>query len=768
MELIPYFVSKRLKMSEIRKRILILSALLVAGACGAIAQTQTGYVKTRGRIVHGKTVPGQGLTGATVQIKGRASVLVKNNNGSFSFPVSTHQFVIQSVKKNGYQLVDADAAPKTYIYSTAPVYLVMETQSKLMEDKLAAERQLRRTLNKRLQQREDELEKLREQNRITQDEYNKTLQQLYDQQESNETLVREMAEYYAKIDYDQIDEFNTQVSECILAGDLAKADSLLRSKGDIDERIKKLNEHHEANVQARQTLEKSEQAEQFSRNDLALDCFSFFRRFVLDNEPDSAMCYIEKRAALDSTNCQWQADAGSFLQKRGLTQRARQYYDLALKAARKMAVDNPESYEPLLAKTLNNIALLYTETADDDAAEPLFNESLSLFKRLSLTDADTYNPYVASTLNNMAVFYSRSGHDAKRVEKLLKETIDIYMSQDNAEAYSPAVASIWNNLALLYDETDRFEDSEQMYIKALEMYQQLGENTSAYDADYAATLNNLSALYFKNGNRLFDSHQLLCEALDIYRRLAADDAQQYAPLLAVALNNLSVQDFAMNHKEEGEKAFLESLDIYRGMVKNSPRSYLPILAKGLYDQAIRYYQSDDMEKSEALFQESLGAYRTLSSQSKEKYLPEVAKLLRNLATVCDKREQWDEAGKLYQEELSINQTLAGSLPSNYTSHVARSYGNLSNHAILIRDFDKAIEYAQKGLALDDSRLFIQANLAAALLFKGEQEQAMAIYKKYKKELKDTFLDDFRQFEALGIIPEEAQPAVKTIKQFINQ
>ena len=84
------------------------------------------------------------------------------------------------------------------------------------------------------------------------------------------------------------------------------------------------------------------------------------------------------------------------------------------------------------------------------------------------------------------------------------------------------------------------------------------------------------------------------------------------------------------------------------------------------------------------------------------------------------------------------------------------------------DFDKAIEYARQGLALDESRLFIQANLAAALLFKGEQEPAMAIYRKYKKELRDTFLDDFRQFEALGIIPQEAQQAVKTIKQFINQ
>ena len=750
-------------MNEMKKRILFLSALLIAVTCGAMAQSQKGFVKTRGRIVNGKVVAGQGLTGATVHVKGRASVLVKNSNGSFSFPVTTKQFVIESVNKKGYQLVDADAAPKTYVHSPAPIYLVMETPSQLMEDKLEAERKLRRTLTKRLQQREDELEALKEQNRITQEQYNATMQQLYDQQESNEALVREMAEYYSRIDYDQIDEFNTRVSEFILAGDLAKADSLLRSKGDIDE-----NEHHNANVQARETLEKSEQAEQFSREDLAQDCFSFFRRFALDNKPDSALCYIEKRAALDSTNCQWQADAGSYLQKRGMTRQARKYYDRALKAARKMAADNPELYEPLLAKTLNNIALLYTQTADVAAAEPLFQESLALFKRLSSTDESTYSPYVASTLNNMAVLYSGKIDNASRVEQLLQETLSIYMSQDNVETFSPAVASIWNNLALLYDETGRYEDSEQMYLKALDLYGQLGQNTRAYDADYAATLNNLSALYFKDGSRLFDSHELLVEALDIYRRLAAVDAQQYSPLLAVALNNLSVQEFAMNHKEQGEQAFMESLDIYRAMVKDSPRSYLPILAKGLYDQAIRYYQNDDMEKSEALFQESLDAYRTLGSLNGNTYLPEVAKLLRNLATVCDKRQQWDKAGKMYEEELSINQTLASSFPEEYTSHVARTYGNLSNHAILIKDFDKAIEYARQGLALDESRLFIQANLAAALLFKGEQEPAMAIYRKYKKELRDTFLDDFRQFEALGIIPQEAQQAVKTIKQFINQ
>ena len=192
-------------MNEMKKRILFLSALLIAVTCGAMAQSQKGFVKTRGRIVNGKVVAGQGLTGATVHVKGRASVLVKNGNGSFSFPVTTKQFVIESVNKKGYQLVDADAAPKTYVHSPAPIYLVMETPSQLMEDKLEAERKLRRTLTKRLQQREDELEALKEQNRITQEQYNATMQQLYDQQESSEALVREMAEYYSRIDYDQID-----------------------------------------------------------------------------------------------------------------------------------------------------------------------------------------------------------------------------------------------------------------------------------------------------------------------------------------------------------------------------------------------------------------------------------------------------------------------------------------------------------------------------------------------------------------------------------
>lgn len=736
---------------------------------GAVSQTQTGYVKTPGRMVNGKRVPGEGLKGATVQVRGRTSILVKNADGSFSFPVSAKQFVIQSVKKNGYQLVDADAAPKTYILSSAPVYLVMETPSQQMEKKLKAERKLRTTLSNKLQQREAEIEELKEQNRITREQYLAAMQQIYDLHDSNVQLIGDMADYYSRIDYDQLDDFNTQVSELILEGRLTLVDSLLRSKGDINERIRQLNKHHEANVQTREQLEKSEAVEQFDREDLARDCYSFFRRFVLDNQLDSAACYIEMRAALDTGNCQWQADAGSFLMRRGLSTRAGEYFDRALKTARDLASDTPEQYEPLLARTMTNVALLYAEAGDVAAARLLFDQALDLFKRLSQSAPSTYRPLVASALNNLGLLYAASSVDMDKAEPLFKEALDIYAtdSADNADIYAPAVASIWNNLALLYEAKGRDNDSEQMYLQALQAYQRLCASSDSYIPEYAATLNNLSALYFKNPSLLDKGFEMLNRALEAYRQLASEDSGQFAPALAVALNNLSVLDFSLNRTEEGEAAFTEALDIYRGLVNDSPGRYLPMLAKGTYEQAIRYYRGNALDMSETLFNESLAAYRTLASRDEDAYLPDVAKVLRNLANVYDKQLNWAKAERLYQEELGINRTLAVKSPDEYNSHLARNYGNLSNHAILVKNFAQAVEYARAGLAIDNSRLFIQANLAAALLFMGETSEAEKIYQKYKLELRDTFLDDFDQFESLGIIPAEAQESVKNIKQMIN-
>ena len=311
------------------ERIVFLCLIFALVAFTSVAQTQTGYVKTRGRIVNGQHVHGQGLVGATVQIKGKNSVVVQNSNGSFSFPISSKQFVIQSVKKNGYQLVDADAAPKTYTQSANPIYLVMDIPSQQMEDKLAAERKMRRTLSKQLLQRQDEIEALKEQNRITSEEYHKALQQLNDEQEKSLNMVSEMAERYSMIDFDLLDEFNRRVSECIIEGRLIEADSLIKSKGDLMGRIAAYNRHHEANEQARKYLEDSETMEIKDRDDIAQDCHSQFLIHKLQHHPDSAAFYIEQRAMLDTTNVDWLCDAANYFKESGKYDKALTLYLIA-------------------------------------------------------------------------------------------------------------------------------------------------------------------------------------------------------------------------------------------------------------------------------------------------------------------------------------------------------------------------------------------------------------------------------------------------------
>lgn len=145
---------------------LFASLILISFQLSIMAQTQSGVVKTRGRMIDGKHVPGTGLPGAVVSIKGRTDVGVKNNDGSFSFPVRGKQYVVQSVSKKDYALVDADAVPKTYTHSSDILYLVMETPDQITQDKLVSERRIRRTLQRQLQEREDDIEALKAVNKI--------------------------------------------------------------------------------------------------------------------------------------------------------------------------------------------------------------------------------------------------------------------------------------------------------------------------------------------------------------------------------------------------------------------------------------------------------------------------------------------------------------------------------------------------------------------------------------------------------------------------
>ena len=751
------------------KKLMLLFICLFAMTTAA-AQTQTGLVKTRGRMgANGQVVPGTRLGGVTVHIKGRNAV-VTPANGTFSFPVPGNKFFVQSVKKQGYVLTDPEATIRQYVYSSNPVIMVLETPERQTADKLENERKIRRTLQRQLQAKEDEIEALKETNKITTAQYQEALKQLYAEQQSNERLIGDMAQRYSTIDFDQEDEFNLRISDCILNGRLTEADSLLRSKGDISTRIDDLNQHHEANVQMRSNLEKSEAMEKKTRDEIAQDCYHFYEKFFMEHQNDSAARYIELRASLDESNPQWQFDAGCFFQKRGWQQRADEYYRRALENARALAQTDQEAFEPLLAHTLNNVALLHAEQGRIGQAADMFQEALSIYNRQADVTPQAYDVQAAAVRNNLALLYSNGKDALEKSEPLYVEALNTYLGQakEDARAFMPRVAGVMNNLGLLYAENGFFPESKKMYSDALEIYRKLANSEpQAYQPDVAASLNNLATLYQSNDVNGQESEMMLAEAVQIYRQLANEDMPQFGPKLAAALSNLAVQYHSHHRDADSYRANEEELQIYDTLSQTAPATWLPQLAQKAYDMGITCFQANELELSNLFFQKALNAYRVLAETSPGTRLPDLARALRNLATVLDMRQQWQQSEELYLEELAINQQLAQD-DLAYESDVARSYGNLSNHALLQGNFKQALDYAHQGLAVDNTKLFIHANLAMAHLCLGDMEQAWAIYRQYADTLKDTFLDDLHQFGTLGVIPPERQSDAQSIIEYLSK
>lgn len=530
------------------KRLLLLSlCLLTAALCAA--QTQQGYVKTKGRMAGGTLIPGQGLSGALVSVRGRAMVLVDNEDGAFSFPVQDRQFQIDSVKKKGYSLVDADACRRTYSYSGNPVFFVMETPDRQLQDKLTAERKIRRTLQKQLQEKEDEIEALKAEQKISEEEYRRSLQQLYQEQESNEQLIKDMARRYSELDYDQLDDFYREVSSCIENGELVKADSLLRTKGDVAAQIEEQLQKGQALKEQEELLSQARAVHDADNAELARRCMSYHEYYATLHRNGEAAHYLEMRASLDPANQEWQADAGAFLRdymadydkaleyfqrtsgatalyNMGIVYWMKADYDNALKyqeaalAARKaeLGMNAPET-----AQSYNDLGILYYENADLESAGDCFRTALSIRQALFGDE----HPDVAESYLNLGHVCAMQGDPDKAGEYFQRSTA---IRESVLGKNHPDVAHCYSSLGnACYDSGD-FDGALDYCRKALDIFRDAyGEN----HPDVAEVYGNMGSVYREKGD-LDKALEYAGKALDIRESVIGHDS----PAVAASCSNL--------------------------------------------------------------------------------------------------------------------------------------------------------------------------------------------------------------------------------------
>lgn len=422
----------------------------------SIAQTQQGYVKTKGRMVDGKLVPGQGLKGATVSVKGRTTILVNTDDGAFSFPVTETQFRLDSVRKKGYKLIDMDVYSKTYNHSTNPLYLVMETPEQQLQDQLAAERKIRRTLTKHLQEQEDEIEALKEQQKITNEEYSQALQKLYEDTDQNEQLVKDMAKRYSELDYDQLDEFYRNVSFYIENGELMKADSVLNTKGDVTQQVGEQLRKGQAIKEQEEQLSHAKSVYSVDLDELAKRCYSYYETFAAQHMNDTAAYYLELRASLDTTNVEWLLDAGVFIREYlSDYEKAMVYHQQALRQTHE-GKDEQNYWKSLC---LFKLGLLYTTLGDYEKSLECYQNALTIQKKqLGENHRD-----VAQTLNYISSVYIAKGDFYKALE-YSKQTLSMLTLLDEND---PEIANSYNLMAIAYMELDGIDMAINQWIKSL-------------------------------------------------------------------------------------------------------------------------------------------------------------------------------------------------------------------------------------------------------------------------------------------------------------
>ena len=459
------------------KKLILISLILFIGTW-SFAQTQQGYVKTKGRMVNGKLVPGQGLKGATVSIKGRTAVLVNADDGAFSFPVTESMFRVDSVRKKGYQLVDMDAMGKSYKPSPNPLYIVMETPEQQLQDKLNAERKIRRNLQKQLQDKEDEIETLKEENKISLEEYQKSLQKLYQDQENNEQLIADMAKRYSELDYDQLDEFYRQVSYYIENGELVKADSLLNTRGDLSQQVEEQLQKGQALQEQEEQLGKAKAVHAADMEELARRCYSYYETFAAQHLNDTAAYYLELRTSLDTTNVDWLNEAGEFIsQYIADYNKAQVYFQKGLKLSIAKSGEQSERSGTQYA----NIGETYWYLGDYENALEFHNKALSIRKKI----VGEEHPDVATSYHQLGKVYTQKGDYPKALENLQK-ALNIRL-KNYGEIHFEVAASYFY-IGSVYEQLEDIAKAIEYYEKAVRIDEQALGIDHPYTIEDKATL----------------------------------------------------------------------------------------------------------------------------------------------------------------------------------------------------------------------------------------------------------------------------------------
>jgi tetratricopeptide (TPR) repeat protein len=329
------------------------------------------------------------------------------------------------------------------------------------------------------------------------------------------------------------------------------------------------------------------------------------------------------------------------------------------------------------------------------------------------------------------------------------------------------------------------EEGRKLLTDAVAAYRSALEIRTKADLpqDWAQTQNNLGAALQDLGRRsgaeegrklLTDAVAACRSALEVYTK--ADLPQGWA----MTQNNLGNAFWDLGTRsgvEEGRKLLTDAVAAYRNALEVFTKADLPQawaqtqnnLGVALSDLGRR----SGAEEGRKLLEDAVAAYRSALEVRTKADLPQAwATTQNNLANVLwtlGSQSEGEEGLKHKHEAVELlRDVMSYQSDDQSRDRLASALGDLAFELVLNRQFAEAQAHCEEAEKLTneigdgiqktdrDNLIFIQGNLAHALLFQGHYDEALTIYREnwdkplHKKTFGEITLEDFAAFDKAGL------------------
>lgn len=646
---------------------IIIATILILSALAVGAKTvQTGVV----REYKGKAKK-TALAGVELQVYPAQST-ASDRNGNFRLEFLTlkpgERINVRRIEKEGYEIFNKDALEQWNLNPTAPFMIVMcrSNMFKQLKDtyyKNSGERYARQ-----YRKAQDELKRLKDQNKIQQKEYIERLEQLEQEYGRQLENLDNYVDRFARIDLSEISPVEQEIIELVQAGKIDEAIAKyeeLNAKEKLLDGISKRKEVGEA-ISTLTEVDRNLAADNDTLYAVVERQIQTLQLGGAENNEKIRRLYCDIADA-DTTNIEWLIDTGNFLYEYAADHQAALGYFLKALASAE-ALHGPRSEE--VAKVMNNLGVVCNDLGEFSNALDYLQRALEI--RLAVHGEE--NNLTATTYQNLGNTYLDSGDPNKALEYFQKA---LEINQKVLDPDDPAFAVSYNDLGNVFYSLGDYGKALEYLEKALEI------QTKIYSGGHlhtAATLNNIGMLLSDKGD-----YQT---ALDNYFKALAIQEKIVGPGhpdIAISYNNIGSVYYYTSNFSKALEYFRKALDIRVAAFGEKH----PSVGESYSNTGVTLTQLGNYDAARENLEKSLEIYKDVFGNDNEA----ISVTYINLADLSSNLGDFQKALEYQQKALEINLRLFG--PDH--PQVALSYNNIGTAYGDLGEPQKALEYLQKAL-----------------------------------------------------------------------